>query len=497
MRPSNLTVLALLVLSIVGPVQAAAQESAALGHDGRLQRVVATTYAELFGDDVDATQSVLAFETLRPGEAASRILVPTTDDYRVEVEPRLFQDPKYQTSVLVWRSLAAEGQTEEIDSLLHFASFDGAEWSDVHVIETDGAPLAVATTPQIAETRDTFELELEDDVTLYADRRILHLVWQNADEIPTTFYVPLTFVEGRYLGWHGVVALNEAFFLEPESGADGDDTSEGEDPGSDDPGEGEDPDAETPEPVHLTPALGQTLNLRVASDPRSVLVTFANLASQRLGTVEVSPLPLELGLLGEQIRDQLFALADLYNPDDPTALSDEMRAGIIIIGLQFNLHEAYGEYVANRVADWILEAGGAYGWGGFESLGNDARNLAIDVSNEVFTSTKVDPADPNSEIVEINIAGLLGELDEADPAQTIDILVRSDMPAPAIGQGLTTLYTSRSGDRQLVTWEDEEGGAIHWVESQRQGTWSEPFSLPIDESLTFDEAHRLLAAKVR
>lgn len=485
--------IALLLSLLAGSEMLVAQDSAALSHDGRLVRVVAATYGELFtdGEAAEADTPVLALESLSTeGEGFNRELVPGTANLDTELEPRLFQDLKYDISILMWRS-----QTDEGATTLHFSDFDGASWSDVHTLELDGMPLPVDSTPLIAETLDTFDLELDEETTFHAERRTLHLLWQTNDETPETYYVPLNFVEGRYLGWHGVVVLDDAFLLEPNA----DDTSDTGDSstGGNDDGDSSDSADDAAEPITLAPTLHQTLDLQIASDSRSVLVTFANHTSQRLGTVEIRPLPLELGFLGDQIRDQLWTLADLYDPEDPTSISDEMRASVIVIGSHFNMHEAYREYVANQVANWIMESAGSYGWSGFENFGNDARSLAIDVSNEVFTSTTTDPADPDSEIVEINIAGLLGTDEAPDPTQTVDVVVRSNLPAPEIGEGPTGLYTSRCGDRQLVAWYDEEGSVVLWRESRSDGSWSEPFSLAIDDTLTVEEAHQLLAAKAR
>ena len=480
-----MTMRILKLLSAVGlctclPVFASAETSSiALGRSGQLQRALTGTYGELFTEHgpVAATAPVLAVEIDRVGEAPARFLVPGTEDSRIEEAPILFQDSKYNSFVLLWMSHGEE------ETSLHFADFDGSEWSDVHTLEADGVPVALTGAPWIVESHDTFEIELAEENTISAERRILHLLWQQDSGQLATYYAPLAFVEGQYVGWHSVVELSGMFLAAPE---EGEENPEGEEGGSGS--------------FELTDALARTSSLRVAGDDRSILVTFANPASHRLGSLEINPLPLELGFLGDNVREQILALAELYDPNDPSSLSDEIRAGIIIMGQRLSLHEAYGSYVADRVADWILEDAATYGWGGLEDLGNDARALTIDVSNEVYMSTKTDPADPTSEIVEINVAGLFENPEQPDPAQVLDVRVRADRPAPAIGDGPTTVFTSRSGADLLVAWEDAEAGLIHWVESRRtvdDGAWSEPFSLALGESLTVEQAHRLLAARIR
>ncbi len=462
----------------------AAQPPVAISQSGQLQRALVGSYGDFFpagAQGISADAPVLALELRAPGEETTRVLVPGTENARYETNPFVFQDPTYNSLTILWSSRPEEGEAQ-----IHFATFDGDDWSDVYILENEEAAVSVGSTPLIEESRDAFELVLDDGEILTAERSILHLLWQTNDALPETQYVPLTFVEGRYIGWHSIFTLDEMFLDDPETNeAEGDETDDGDGTSAN----------EGSEPPTLTAALARTLGVKVAQDGRSVLVTFANSASHRLGTVEISPLPLELGFLGDQVREQIFSMVELYDPDDLSSFSAGMRAAIIPMGSIFNFHEAYGNHLADRVGDWILNFGEEYGWAGFERLGDDARSLAIDVSNEVYLSTKADPANPDAEIIEINIAGLLAG--EQGPTQSLDIMVKSDQPAPAAGEGPATVLTSQNGRSLLVTWDDEETGQIHWVESRRGAPWSEPFSLTLDHSLSLEEAHDLLQQKIR
>lgn len=476
MRTSNQVSLVLLACWAALPYAIEAEVSAAaLGHAGQLQRAVAGHAEDLFppGAGLQAAAPVLALEIHRPGEDVERLLVPGTEDARVEMEPAVFQDAKHDALVLLWLSWAeGEGYHQ------HFATLDSDGWSEVVTLGVQGTPSRLAAPPRIAESHDQLDLELGEGEELSAERRVIHLLWQRGGEAPATLYSPVTFIEGKYVGWHKVYALSDMFF--------GDSASEGS-------------GTEPGEVVALTDTLARTSDLRVAGDGRSVIVTLANPSHHRLGTVEISPLPLELGALGEQVRQHLLSMVDLFNPGDPSALTDEMRAAIIIMGQRYNLHEAYGSYVANQVADWIDADAELYGWGGLQQLGDDAKALTIEVSSEVYASSRVDPADPSSEIVEINVAGLFENPEQPDPAQVLDVRVRADRPAPAIGEGPTAVFTSRSGADLLVAWEDTEAGVIRWVESRHRvddGAWSEPFSLSLGDDLSVEQAHRLLAARI-
>ncbi len=452
-----------------------------LGPGGQLSRALAGPYGELFtGDAAGAGTPVLAIETITAGGEISRLLVPGTEDARIESDPRLFRDPRSDSFVLLWRSRVDEGEDD-----LDFATWGGAEWSEVFRVEHDGEPASPGAEMLAADTHDQFELEIEGIEPIRAGRMILHLLWQEGD---ATHYAPLPFVEGRYVGWHGHFVLDESFLQVPEPTA-------GDGAGGDGDGEGGVPAAT--EPVELTATLAGTLQLRVAGDGGSVLVTFANPSSHRIGSLEITPLPIALELLGDQVREQIFAHIDLYDPGDLGSFADAMRGAIVVIGQYYDLHEAHAGYVADQVAEWLLTSGGDYGWGGLENLSEDAGDLAVDAGHEVYMSTEADASDPDSEIVRLDVSELFAGRDEA--AQVFDFRPRSDLPAPSVGEEGVRVFTSRRGADLLIAWEDSEAGQVHWVESRQSedGPWSEVFTLALSEELTLEAAHRLLARRIR
>ncbi len=494
--PASLIPASLILASLILPPAASAQgQESILDHSGQLRRVLTGTYSELF-DDGDGALPVLAIETVAPAGAATRVLVPGTDDARLESSPLLVQNPRLEASVLLWRSRAEQGGDR-----LDFATYDGAQWSEVLTLEHDGAPVSLSGELKTAETHDSFDLELEDGVSISAERLIIHLLWQSGD-VPRTYYAPLTFVAGHYLGQHAVFVLDDLLLLAPgDEGDEGEGGEGGEGDEGDEGDEGEGEGGEGGEQVALTAALARVFEPRVSSDDLSVQVTFANSSSQRIGSLEIRPLPLELEFLGEQVREQIFALADLYDPNDMSSFSDGMRAGMVIIGQRFNLHDAHGGYLADHIADWLLATGGSYGWAGLEDLGADARDRTIDVTSERYVATGVDSADPTSEILGLDVSWLFENPEEPEQMQVFDFSSRCDLPAPAIDEGPVAVFTSRQGSDLLIAWENEEGGQIHWVESrgarQEPGPWSAVFTLPLGEQLTIEAAHRLLADRIR
>ena len=468
MRFQRYVLHACLLASLLSTPLALAQESELiLDGSGQLRKALVGVYGDLFSDGaVTAATPVLAVETVAATGEIGRILIPGTDDTRVESAPILIRDPGQDAFVVLWRTETVD------DARLDFTVFDGSEWSEVLTLGQDGVPASVGPELKVMPTRDSFHLELEDGTSIGVDRLIVHLLWRNAQQSPSTHYAPLTLVEGRYIGWHGVFVLDDLLLEAPVDEGGG------------------------AAPVPLTAALEQVHEMRAASDDRSVQAIFANSASDRIGSIEISPLPLEIGMLSEQIRDHLLSLADLYDPDDIGMFADAIRATIVIIGQRYDLHDAHTDYVSDQVADWVLNAGGAYGWGGFESLADDAQALTIDVTQEVYVSTSVDPADPDSEIVRMDVSRMFGDPQQSSPMQILDFQERSNLPAPDIGERPVTVFSSRRGGDLLIAWEDQANGQIQWVESLEDGTWSEVFHLTLGDHLTLEAAHQLLARRI-
>ena len=474
---------AVALLLVLAPTAGGELALRTLGSAGDLYRVHAGLHSDLFAGDTETEIPILILEVDRRDQEPIQLLVPGTDDPRAENDARLVYEPSADSVTVLWQSQGDDGLIA-----IRFATFDGSEsqWSEVYELAGEEGAAILAQTPRVAVTRDTYELELADEL-ITAERSILHLLWRDTAEVPTTFYSPIIFVEGRYIGWHESFAMS-SFFL---------DAAQGDEDSDEQTDDGEDSDEVT---ATLTTELARASSLRVSHDNQSIVVAFTNPESNRLGALEIRVLPLELSLLGDQVHQAIFELAELYDPDDISSLADGMRAHVVIIGLQYSFNPSVVDYVSEQVGDWLLEAGGAYGWAGLEDLADDARDFTIDISSEIYATTISDPSDPDSQIVQIDIGEFLEGLEGPQPAQLLDIRVRSDLAAPDIGDGPTVIHTSLDGRDLLIAWEDEELGQIHWVESHRRsedGAWTEPLSLVLDDRLSRNEAHRLLERKIR
>ncbi len=460
------TVFPVILLWLAALPLAAATPEMTLGNAGELYRLEAGAYGDLFrgGEDHAAATPVLALDV-----AAERLLVPGTGEARVESEPRLFYDPRSAAALVLWQSAPAGASAFRLD----FAVYRDGTWSEVRPLQAEGEAIAFAAPPRVVFTRDAFDLELGDGETWSASRSVLHLLYHDGEGVAR--YLPLMFVDGAYLGWHESLTLSSELFTL---------------------GEGEERPANP-----ATEGLRQALNLEPVADGRAVLATFVNPDSRHLGAVELRVRPLKLEALGDHLRDRILAAAELYDPGDLDAFADEIRAEISFSGYRVGLHPGIVEFVADEVGDWLGESGAEYGLDGLVSLSDDASELAIELTSSVTASVVEDPANPGEEILELELGGLLDELESSSPlARILELEVRSERPVPVIGDGVAAIFPSPNGRDLLVGWKADGSHKIRYVESRSDrdgGQWSAQRTLTLGGEIDLDRAIELLQRKIR
>lgn len=474
-------------LAVVGLVAAPVAADSSTGElipraittSGELLEARSGTYGELFpnGSQMAAATPVLALD-IQPQEGASaRLLVPGTDDGRIETLPFTLFEPAEEavddTLILLWQSLSANDGTRQIRFVSVKRGSGGLEWSEVFSVR-DGAGdvLELSQPPQFAITRQDFSRQLEEQA-FSAQHTLVHLLWPGGASGTSPIYSSVVWVDGLYVGFNPVFDLT-ADFLQFR-------------------GEGE-----TDAPPALPSGLVSSTHLEVAESGRSLLVTFANQESGRVGNLTIDAVPLAHGVLGDLVRDEVFNHADSFDPGELQPFVDKFRAGVVIIGRNFDYHPAVVEYVTSRVGNWILDQGEDYGFEDFVALGEDARDMTIGLSHSVYASRVADPANPGSTLVELDLSDVLGGDTAANnPGQLLDFQVSADLAAPAIGDGAVTLLPSHDGERLLITWLDAEGQRLHYVTSRQDGSWTPAQSIALRQGLSLEEAHRLLRAKLR
>jgi len=470
MRNKTLSLLSLLSILVAGHLAAEAQPSqSVLGSGGQIYEVYAGSFGELFpgNSSRDPEAPVLALDILAPGTAARHLLIPTTGGSVVESAPRLVYDRASDRLNVIWNAVRPNGELR-----IHLVSYSDGGWgSEVHELYRGGGQIS---TPQVALTRDTYDLAIGEGQSLSADRSTLHLLWQEQDGDSVTIkYMPVLLVTGSYIGW------SEAFDLGVSSAIP-------QNP------EGLDGESVASESSFANPHLS-------ASDRGSgVVVSFADTDSQSLKTFDIGILPLELVYLSDEVQQQVLSLANEFASGEVSSFADTMRIQIIGLGTTYGFHPAVIDYVADQVHAHLLDIGDGYT--DLEQLSSDLRDYTIDLTTSLFGTDLSSPeADDGSEIIEIDLSDLpLGD-EGNQPAQILDLKMASEVPLPTMTGSDSSIYTSPAGDELIVAWSesDEAGEWLVYVEYTADDGWSEPFSLELGERLDLDRAHQLLAARLR
>lgn len=453
MRATLIAVLCLLASPMLGAAQTV---ETTLGNGGEIYTIRNGTVEELFPSaaNLDPANEVLALDIAWPDGTNQRRVVPSSVSPEPEAMIALVYEKAAGVAVLLWQAQSATG-----GPTVKLASFDGADWSDVFVI--DGVQPGLATAPTVVVTRDTYEIEISTEERYVTNRSILHLFWKegNAAEI-NLLYTPLVLVEGHFLGWNPTLSLTTITA-----------------------------DDSTPPPAALPAALASLLHAATSNDGKKVAITFANTVEGTIESLEIGILPLEMAYLSEEIRDAILAQAGAFGDADLVSVSAHARNIIINIGHRFSLHPAVIDYVANEVTEEIVATGPNYTT--VEPFADAIRDYSIDLVSTLLTTTAGSGA-----ILEIDVGGLLEPTaSNGQPAQILDLRSVASHPAPAIGVGPAAIFTSPTGRDVLIAWDDADGTQVFYLETTSEG-WSETRGLAITETRSRDDIHALFAQRV-
>ncbi len=450
-------------LCLLAPAATASHRDAVLGGDGELYLVRAGAYGELFPGDkaADPANLVLALDVVRPDAAAGeveRFLVPGTAGPEVEHSPSLLFEQASSTVFLVW-----ESAFNVVHPSLKLAWFDGAAWSEL--IDVTGKPFTPKTSPLLAITRDTHEETAEDGSPVERHRTILHLLWveedaAGADEV---LYSPLVLEDGVYKGSTGYLRL-AAF----------------------------DPSAPANAQYEVATELLGAPALEGGRDGRTVVAGFAAAATQRLVTLEIDVLPVELSHLADRVRTQIIDIGARYSvPGGLQHLAAAARTHLIEVGRAF--HPEVAQTLADQVREYILAKGG----GDLIPLADGVRTQIIDIGAKLSgrglrqrssVAAPGDDAAAPAQIVQVQAAG------SDQPVALLQVRLASSRPAPQTGAGSTRLFLSESGQDVVVAW--VEDGRVRYRDSAGAG-WSETRELRVSDSLSLERALEIVKSRVR
>lgn len=438
MRVPRIAVLLLwAALATTAAQGALAPAPAAVAANGSFYKVQAGRFVDLFGAEnpaVPGEYSVLALDVVRPGEPLERWVVPGTEGAEVESSPAVLFEEGTSTLQVVWnrrvegnfphsqlvlRALTPEGWSAEID----LAAGSAEEKRGIRVLVT----------------ADRYE-GTNDGVAAEFSRRILHLLWVEPSAAgPRPFYSPLVFVEGEFVGWNPVVALENLV------------------------------SAETPSPVAAAEALAWAPTLAPGRGETSLIAGFVDPRTSRVATIELRVLPAELGRLADEARGSIIALAQSYLPGDVPRLAEEARGSIIALATSF--HPAAAKHIAGATHDGLLMVDPAAQPG---EVANEARGSIIALADQIDGSGLANGCADEGELVEIPPL-VPGE--GRDFTHLIHLRSVRAFGAPEIGVETPALLVSPDGERAMIGW--VSGSTLVYVETLPEGFWSERRSLDL------------------
>lgn len=505
-------------LTVAGALPAAA-DAVAFGSGGDVYRLRSAPAGELFGAaTADPNAPAIALEKTRADGTTSRIAIPGTEDGRSEEQASLLYDETSRTLILHWLSRGDNG------AHFRFASYDG-ELSPVGQVETRSAqgflvPVAFAADPQLATSRDAFAIQLMNGQVIVAHRTLLHLAWRDNGRAR---YVPVTFVEGQWVGWSETLDLSGVVRSRHDL-------------------------------ADLTPLAGpfaDYLSLRADEARRAAAVTLADGPSGRLSEIEIRYQPMTLEQVGERVRNRFFRLITQYKPsgnlDDAaggasfqivglgqqglgneslTALVDGLQRGLIHLdGLSCGASDPSNVYlgIAGIGKDGMLGLPSSISGDMLHValLGDDPDQLEAIVGGAGFTivglgavgctvegdSQSLIQLGQGGEILHVSLTGKRLTLDAANSelfgsnngqrealVSTSALWLRNEAAAPAAAGAKATVMVGPSTGELLVAWQD--GEQLRYTRTERS-VWRESAALPLSEDLTLDLAINLLRKNLR
>ncbi len=458
-RPARARLLlALLACLTAGATEVFAASSegsgaSALGAGGKLYQMRTGRYGDLFpgGSAAAVDNQVLALD-VRLGTVTERHLVPDTSGPDPDSDPSLLYEESTGTVFAVWQT-----RLSGVFPIFNLARFHGETWSPA--IEITGNPYALKSPAQLLVSRDS--LTTDDGGTVRVHQRmVIHLVWaeENHEGAYNTFYTPIVFEDGSYLGRHKVYRLRNLDGSPPAAGETG-------------------------------LAILKAPRLQPGSDGSSVVVAFADSATRRIAAVEIRALPRDLTSLGDRARAHIIGLGRASFPNDLEALAGAARAHIIGLGMRLRpqVLRSLGDELRTYILAWRPEHGD------LDALAGAARAHIIGLGSG-FSGDGLQPtvAEGAQDAVLEEIAS--AELD--GPAHLFSFRVASSRAVPRIAATAQTvaLFSSPDGSAVMIAWALAE--RVRYRESGAQG-WSEVQEIRLNSELDLEAAWKILADRAR
>lgn len=459
MRTLRPILFAALVFIFMSPDLSATSRETALGPNGEYYRIQVGTYGQFFSAGlIPAANSVLVLEIHRAGSTRhTRILVPGTEADEIELAPAIAFEEASNSLILIWSS-----QWNFIHSKINFALFSNGSWSPT--IELSGDVWSRKSYPSVAVMSDRYFSVGPDGPESHL-RTVYNVAWwEQASSGDRVVYSPVTFVDGRYIGWNPTFALTDL-------------------------GDGGPP---IEIPAIAQGSYGKAPTIQPGDDASSALITFVHPIRQSLVTFQLQAVDGEIALLASQVAQDLLNFLDENTSATPVSIGEYARPQIVDFGARLGMHPGVTDYIGSQLQTSIrqLDAGQVAPW-----LADYARPQIVDFGLRM--SVQGLTGQPDS-----SVAWLMEfEADPIRPTQTAYpphsirlrlIASRSLPPAPTNAE--VSLLVSRDGQSEIAAWQVEQ--EVQYVESQGTG-WSELRRIQLGPHLSTEQAFELLATKLR
>jgi len=427
-----------LSLWLLGAAFAASSAFAAFGSapsavasNGTFYKIHSGRFDELFGAGnpaLPAETSVLALDLVRPGEPLERWVVPGTEGTEVESSPAVFFDEETSSLQVVWNR-RVEGNYPHSKLVLRALTPTG--WGEE--IDLTSGSSEEKRGIRILVSADRYETIVAGE-TVQLARRVVHLLWvEPSVNGPRPFYSPLVFVEGEFVGWNPVLALENLVT------------------------------AETPSPIPAADSLAWAPTLAAGHDDSGLIAGFVDPRTKRIATAEIRVLPAELGQLGDQARGSIIELGQTLFPSELPSLADQARGSIIELARSF--HPAIATLVADGARNSLLAADAQSSLG---QVADEARGSIIELADQIDGGGLANGCAGQGELLEIPP---LVPAEGRDFTHLIRLRSVSAFGAPEIGPEPPTLLVSPDGARAMVGW--VSGNTLIYVETLPDGFWSD------------------------
>jgi hypothetical protein len=429
---------------------AALAEQSTLGGNGVLYTARVGRYGALFPGGAAHPQdtSVLALEVQEKDAAARLILVPGGDGVAPDAVPSVQWEEASRRLFLVWEGLS------RIHSGVHLISLRGAEWSEP--LEISGSPFTKKSSPQLAVTRETYT----GDDGVEIERTVLHTLWFEDDYGDVhVIYAPVVLFNGA------VPRLAPALFELGSFVAASEETGE-------------------------APSFALLRSPRIVAGPdsQSVLVAFGDDVTDRLVTLRIEALPLEVSALAGELQQYLAGEEADPCKGDVKKLAERARAHLVVIGTRFSAYAR--SYIADALRDWLLaNRGAACGSGGVANLSERARAHLVVIGRRALREVIVSAdAAPRSFMLSMSD-------DEQALHNDLALTVQSSSVAPpSLGAGVTRIHVGGTGRNTLVSW--IAAGKLFYQEHDGS-KWLPLQSLMLSADFPVETAYSLLDGRAR